>query len=90
MKKKIRMRVALERAQRAEKKQNDILELKEKGIEFPSYNPLPKRKEEMSKKEKHALRMLESKERLRKSSKTARAFTGWEYKDRYSHRKTTD
>ena len=90
MKSKIRMRVALEKAQRAEKKQNDVLKVKEKGFEFPSYNPLPKKKEEMTKKEQQALNRLENKERLRKSSKTSKAFTGWEYKDRYSHRKTTD
>jgi hypothetical protein len=90
MKSKIRMRVALEKAQRAEKKQNEVQQVKEKGFEFPSHNPPPKRKEEMTKGEKRALRMLKSKERLRKSSKTGKAFTGWEYKDRYSHRKTTD
>ncbi len=85
---KRRVRIALERKQRAEKKQIEVEKVKEKGIEFPSYNPLPKRKNEMSKKEKQAACELKKKERLRKTTKTTKTFVGWEYKDRYSHRKS--
>lgn len=64
------------------------LKNKEKSIEFPDYNPTPKRKTEMKKSEKKVYYDLKYREWLRTHPK-AKPFVGWEYGDRYAHRKST-
>lgn len=82
---------AIERLQEAKKehlmkKKSEVERVKEEGIKFPSYNPLPKKKEELTKKERKAAQMLRYKEYERKRTPN-KVFIGWEYKDRYSYRK---
>jgi hypothetical protein len=68
------------------RKKLEVEKLREEGIQYPSYNPPPKRREELTKKEKKALEKLKQKEYLRNTT-LDKAFVGWEYKDRYAYRK---
>lgn len=67
-------------------KKLEVEKLREKGIQCPSYNPLPKRKEELTEKEKEILKQLKKREYFR-NNKPKKAFVGWEYKDRFTYRK---
>lgn len=64
----------------------ELQKVKEEGIEFPEH-PAPKRITEMRKDERKTYKLLKEREQKRNTPK-AKTFTGWEYKDRYSHRKT--
>lgn len=89
---KKRRRLALERKAKAKKDriQNEILRVKTNGIEFPEYNPPPERRENLTGKLKHRAHILDQKEKARNRTKESRntRFVGWEYKDRFSHRKS--
>jgi hypothetical protein len=71
-----------------QKKEKDLEEAK-KGITFPEYNPPPKRKEDMTKSEKSVKSSMKYQSYLRNRPKSGRAFVGWEYKDRQSHKKSS-
>ena len=60
----------------------------EKKIEFPAYNPLPQRKEEMPKKLKRVANFLKYKEKIRNAPQP-KDFSAWENRDRFSYRKTS-
>lgn len=66
--------------------EEQLKEFKEKGLTFPSYNPLPQRSTEMTKGLKKINRKLKKLEKKRNETKTS-SFVGWEYKDRFSYRK---
>ena len=74
--------------QRSEKKKNELIAVREEGIKFPDYNPLPERKENLTKKQKKVAGLLKYKEKMRNTT-PSKPFVGWEYKDRYSYRKQT-
>lgn len=86
MKKRIRELVKAQQQERLLKKKSETEKLKEEGIQFPSHNPVPKREEELTKKEKIAADLLKQKESKRKQERR-KVFVGWEYKDRYSYKK---
>ena len=67
--------------------QNELARLQQEGLDLPKYNPPPKRIEELSKNQKKVAIMLKKKEKQRTNT-SSKSFIGWEYKDRYSHRKT--
>lgn len=64
----------------------EISEINNK-IKFPDYKPIPKKKSEMSNKERQMLNALKLKENSRIRDKNTK-FSGWEYKDRFSYRKS--
>jgi hypothetical protein len=64
----------------------ELQKIREEGTEFPEH-PSPKRITQMRKDERKTHKLLKKKEQKRNTPKT-KAFVGWEYKDRYSHRKT--
>lgn len=64
----------------------EIEKVKEEGIKFPEYNPPPKREIEMKSSEKRVYNSLKRKEWKRRNS-ASKPFIGWEYADRYVHRK---
>lgn len=74
--------------ERLEKKKNELVAVKEKGITFPDYNPTPVRREVLTKKQKRVAGLMKYKEKLR-TEPTKKPFVPWEYKDRYSYRKQT-
>lgn len=68
----------------------EISEIKGK-IKFPDYNPPPKSISEMTEKERKTMRNINNKIRKKKweeKIKGKNGFIGWEYKDRFSYRKT--
>lgn len=74
--------------ERLQKTLADRFKFREQGaqISFPEHNPLPKRKEELTKKQKKVAGLLKYKEKMRTAVPKKR-FVGWEYKDRFSYRK---
>ncbi len=66
---------------------SELEETRGQGAKFPDYNPPPKRKTEMRKDERKAYKLLKEREQKR-NTPIAKSFVGWEYKDRYAHRKT--
>lgn len=69
-----------------QKRENDLEEAR-KGVKFPEYNPPPTRNL-TSKREIGAAKSLKKSEKKRNETKMSNRFTGWEYKDRYSYKKT--
>lgn len=62
--------------------------MKKKKVVDLDHNPLPKRREHMTREELIAASILAHKERKRNAPKS-RSFSSWEYADRYLHRKTS-
>jgi hypothetical protein len=81
--KRLRKRLKETMRQKEEKKIEKWKQIDEKYL----YNPPPVRRELLSEKELGAKRSLEKKERKRNETGKTN-FSGWEYKDRYSHRKS--
>lgn len=89
MKKRIRLALERKEKNRQRTKLNELEELKQKGIQFPDYNPPPERKKDLSGKLRHLANIIDQKTKARNRTKESRktSFVGWEYKDRFSYKK---
>jgi hypothetical protein len=82
--KRLKKRLHETMRQKDEKKREKWKKVEEKYL----YNPPPVRRELLSKQELDVKKGLEKKEKKRnETGKTS--FSGWEYKDRQSHKKTS-
>ena len=81
--KRLRKRLEETMRQKEEKKREKWKQIDEKYL----YNPPPVRRELLSEKEIAVKKGLEKKEKKRNETRKT-SFSSWEYKDRYSHRKS--